>query len=61
MVLVASCSGDAVVELVVMAWTDGLKGEAAREVTGLSVMAFDAARKRATRKLAGFERAREGS
>ncbi|HEU5136433.1 MAG TPA: hypothetical protein VFU13_14885 [Steroidobacteraceae bacterium] len=59
--LVASCSGDAHVELVVMAWTDGLKGEAAREATGLGEMAFDAARKRATRKLAGFERAREGS
>jgi DNA-directed RNA polymerase specialized sigma24 family protein len=59
--LVASCSGDAHVELVVMAWTDGLKGEAAREATGLGEMAFDAARKRATRKLAGFDRAREGS
>jgi hypothetical protein len=54
--LVASCSGDPHVELVVMAWTDGLKGEAAREATGLGDMAFDAARKRATRKLAGFVR-----
>jgi hypothetical protein len=59
--LMAACSGDPDVELVVVAWTDGLKGEAAREATGLSAMAFDAARKRATRKLAGFERAREGS
>jgi len=60
-ILVASCSGDAQVELVVMAWTDGLKGEEARKATGLDEMVFDAARKRATRKLAGFERAREGS
>lgn len=59
--LLASCSGDADVELIVMAWMDGLKGEAARVSTGLGEMAFDAARKRATRKLAGFERAREGS
>jgi DNA-directed RNA polymerase specialized sigma24 family protein len=59
--VLASCSGDPQVELVVLAWTDGLKGEAAREITGLDEMAFDAARKRATRKLAGFERAREGS
>ena len=55
------CSGDAHVELVVMAWTDGLKGDDARVATGLDEMAFDAARKRAARKLAGFERAREGS
>ena len=60
-VLLASCSGDPEVELVVMAWIDGLKGEAARVSTGLGEMVFDAARKRATRKLAGFERAREGS
>jgi DNA-directed RNA polymerase specialized sigma24 family protein len=59
--LIACCSGDPDVELVVMAWIDGLKGEAARQTTGLSEMAFDAARKRATRKLAGFERAREGT
>lgn len=59
--VVASCSDDPQVELVVMAWTDGLKGEAAREATGLDEMAFDAARKRATRKLAGFERIREGA
>jgi DNA-directed RNA polymerase specialized sigma24 family protein len=57
--LVASCSGDPHVELVVMAWTDGLKGEEARAATGLGEMAFDAARKRATRKLTGF--VREGS
>ena len=59
--VVKSCSGDAQVELVVMAWTDGLKGEAAREATGLDEKTFDAARKRAARKLAGFERATEGS
>jgi DNA-directed RNA polymerase specialized sigma24 family protein len=59
--LIATCSGDPDAELVVMAWIDGLKGEAARETTGLGEMAFDAARKRATRKLAGFERSREGS
>jgi len=59
--LLASCSGDPDVELVVMAWIDGLKGEAARVSTGLDEMVFDAARKRATRKLAGFERAGEGS
>lgn len=59
--LLTSCSGDPDVALVVMAWIDGLKGEAARESTGLGEMVFDAARKRATRKLAGFERAREGS
>jgi len=59
--LLATCSGDPEVELVVMAWIDGLKGEAARVSTGLGDMVFDAARKRATRKLAGFERAGEGS
>ena len=59
--LLASCSSDPDVALVVMAWIDGLKGEAARVSTGLGEMVFDAARKRATRKLAGFERAREGS
>jgi DNA-directed RNA polymerase specialized sigma24 family protein len=59
--LIATCSGDPDAELVVMAWIDGLKGEVARESTGLNAMAFDAARKRATRKLAGFERSMEGS
>jgi len=60
-VVVKSCSGDAQVELVVMAWIDGLKGEEAREATGMDEKSFDAARKRATRKLAGFERAAEGA
>ena len=60
-VVVKSCSGDAEAELVVMAWIDGLKGEEARMATGLDEKAFDAARKRATRKLAGFDRAREGA
>jgi DNA-directed RNA polymerase specialized sigma24 family protein len=59
--MVKSCAGDAQVELVVMAWADGLKGEEARVATGLDEKSFDAARKRATRKLAGFDRAREGS
>ena len=53
--LVAICSGDPDAELVVMVWADGLTGAEAREATGLGEKAFDAARKRATRKLAGFE------
>jgi DNA-directed RNA polymerase specialized sigma24 family protein len=52
--LIATCAGDADAELVLMAWADGLKGADARQATGLGAKAFDAARKRATRKLAGF-------
>jgi len=59
--VVKSCAGDSQAELVVLAWMDGLKGEEARVVTELDAKTFDAARKRATRKLAGFDRAREGS
>lgn len=59
--VIAMCSGDAHVEFVVMAWLDGLKGEEARVSTRLDEKTFDAARKRATRKLAGFERAGERS
>lgn len=53
--LVATCSGDPDAERVVMAWADGLKGADAQAATGLESKAFDAARKRATRRLAGFE------
>jgi DNA-directed RNA polymerase specialized sigma24 family protein len=53
--LIATCAGDPDAELVVMAWADGLKGADAHDATGLGAKAFDAARKRATRKLAGFE------
>ena len=53
--LLATCAGDADAELVVMVWADGLSGSEAREATGLGEKAFDAARKRATRRLAGFE------
>ncbi len=53
--LLATCAGDADAELVVTAWADGLSGAEAREATGLGEKAFDAARKRATRRLAGFE------
>ena len=53
--LIATCSGDPNAELVIMAWADGLKGADAQQATGLESKAFDAARKRATRKLAGFE------
>lgn len=53
--LIATCSGDPDAELVVLAWADGLKGAQAQEATGLAARTFDAARKRATRKLAGFE------
>jgi DNA-directed RNA polymerase specialized sigma24 family protein len=59
--VIAMCSGDVHVEFVVMAWLDGLKGEEARVSTRLDEKTFDAARKRATRKLAGFERAGERS
>lgn len=38
-------------ELVVMAWADGLRGAEARVATGLSAKGFDAARRRAARKL----------
>jgi DNA-directed RNA polymerase specialized sigma24 family protein len=53
--LVATCSGDPEAELVLLAWADGLKGTEAQQATGLADKSFDAARKRATRKLAGFE------
>lgn len=53
--LIDTCSGDSDAELVVIAWADGLKGAEACEATGLDEKAFDAARKRATRRLAGFE------
>jgi len=53
--IVATCAGDPDAELVVMVWADGLTGAEAREATGLGEKAFDAARKRATRRLAGFE------
>lgn len=53
--LVATCSGDPDAERVVLAWADGLRGAEAQEATGLAGKTFDAARKRATRKLAGFE------
>ena len=53
--LLATCAGDADAELVVTAWADGLSGAEARAATGLGEKAFDAARKRASRRLAGFE------
>jgi DNA-directed RNA polymerase specialized sigma24 family protein len=53
-VLLSTCAGDPDAELVMLAWADGLKGADAQEATGLGAKAFDAARKRATRKLAGF-------
>jgi len=52
---------DAHAQFVVLAWMDGLKGEDARVSIRLDEKSFDAARKRATRKLAGFEQARVGS
>ena len=52
--LIATCSGDPDAERVVLAWADGLKGAEAQEATGLADRTFDAARKRAMRKLAGF-------
>ena len=53
--LLATCAGDPDAERVVLAWADGLKGAEAQQATGLADRTFDAARKRATRKLAGFE------
>ena len=55
------CCGDADAELVVMAWADGLRGAEAREATGLSAKDFDAARKRAARRLTESESMRGGS
>jgi DNA-directed RNA polymerase specialized sigma24 family protein len=52
--LLATCREDPDAQLVVLAWADGLKGADAQQATGLQAKAFDAARKRATRKLAGF-------
>ena len=53
--LLATCSGDPDAELVMLVWADGLCGAEACAATGLGAKEFDAARKRATRKLAGFE------
>ncbi len=53
--LLSTCAGDPDVQRVVLVWADGLSGAEAREATGLGEKAFDAARKRATRRLAGFE------
>ncbi len=55
------CAGDDNAELVMMAWADGLRGEAAREATGLSSKDFDAARKRATRMPVEIESEGKGS
>lgn len=46
--------GDVDVELVAMAWADGLRGKEAIEASGLSPKAYDAARNRLIRKLAQF-------
>jgi DNA-directed RNA polymerase specialized sigma24 family protein len=55
------CAGDENAELVMMAWADGLRGDAAREATGLSSKDFDAARKRATRMLVEIKSEGKGS
>jgi DNA-directed RNA polymerase specialized sigma24 family protein len=44
--------GDDEVELVLMAWADGLRGIEAAEASGLDTKKYDAARKRLDRKLA---------
>ena len=43
--------GDEELELVAMAWADGLRGQDAAEAAGLDMKAYDAARKRLDRKL----------
>lgn len=43
--------GDEELELVAMAWADGLRGQDAADAAGLDMKAYDAARKRLDRKL----------
>lgn len=43
--------GDEELELVAMAWADGLRGQDAADAAGLNMKAYDAARKRLDRKL----------
>ncbi len=45
--------GDEELELVAMAWADGLRGQDAADAAGLDMKAYDAARKRLDRKLSG--------
>lgn len=52
-----SLAGDEEVELVAMAWMDGLRGKEAAEAAGLDAKSYDAARKRLMRKLDEFKRA----
>jgi hypothetical protein len=52
--IMAAISGDDAVELVTLAWMDGLRGAAAVEATGLEAKVYDAARKRLVRRLAAF-------
>ena len=49
-----SLEGDEDVELVAMAWMDGLRGKEAAEAAGLDEKKYDAARKRLMRKLDEF-------
>jgi len=44
-------AGDEEVELVVMAWADGLRGKEAAEALGFNMKTYEAARKRLIRKL----------
>lgn len=43
--------GDEELEMVAMAWADGLRGQEAADAAGLDMKAYDAARKRLDRKL----------
>lgn len=52
-----SVEGDNDAELVLCAWAEGLRGEAARTETGLDEKQYDAARKRLVRRIAAVKEA----
>lgn len=54
-------AGDENVELVAMAWMEGLRGKEATEATGLDDKTYDAARNRLRRKLDEFSASEEKS
>jgi hypothetical protein len=57
--LYALVTGDEDVELVLMAWSEGLRGKGAAELAGLDAKRYDAARNRLIRKLAPLAKQRD--
>lgn len=58
--IMRSVAGDEEIELVLLAWADGLRGKEAAKELGFEMKTYEAARKRLTRKLESIEAKRNG-